>query len=439
MNKLIFKVSSSKSTDIANLLKEITKIECKIKFDLEHGIVTVENVNDNHIDMVIDLINNYYILLEVEIDNLNPNNPNESMQFSTNSVQSENTTLPLCKENTATSDENQLALENDLDNPASAVPENFVYNKISFQNTNVENALNKLAQTAYWAVYKHGETEKEVMDYIWSAVREMSIKFSPPPIIDFQIGDVVECYMGKHLPKELNGSRVLCIVANVLEDNLVYIIPLTKMTTNIAAESYLPFSIPGDITSIDSDANSDINSGTVIFDGSKYIKAERITKVVGKVVPAFMQEVLTKLSSTFDFTEKYLSLIANLESNSSANSGELVLSKIIENALNNLNPKEPISINAKRFIKELGMDTSDKLLVQSFIASYSIPKITYENICNYLKINAKSIDLSENQMALILKNTFKAWASTKPELENYQYLAFTSLLKLFIKALKKDS
>ena len=211
------------------------------------------------------------------------------------------------------------------------------------------------------------------------------------------------------------------------------------MTSNIGANSYLPFSIPGDITSIDSDADSDIDSGTVIFDGSKYIRAERITKVVGKVAPSFMQEVLTKLSNNFDFTEKYLSLIANLESTSSSNSGEIVLSKVIEDALNNLNPKEPISINAKRFINDLGMDTSDKLLVQSFVASYSIPKITYENICSYLKLNAKSIELSENQMAIVLKSTFKTWAATKPELDNYQYLAFTSLLKLFIKALKKDS
>lgn len=438
MNKLIFKVSNSKSTDIANLLKEIIKIECKIKFDLEHGVVTVENVNDDHIDIVIDLINNYYVLLEVEIDNLSLTRENEFVQFSTNYVKPESASS-LCKENTATSDDDYMALEHDLDNTTSVVPENFVYNKISFQNTNVENVLNKLAQTSYWAVYKRGESEKEVMDYIWTAVREMSMKFSPIPIIDFKIGDVVECYMGRHLPKELNGSRVLCIVANILDDHLVYIVPITKMTSNIGANSYLPFSIPGDITSIDSDADSDIDSGTVIFDGSKYIRAERITKVVGKVAPSFMQEVLTKLSNNFDFTEKYLSLIANLESTSSSNSGEIVLSKVIEDALNNLNPKEPISINAKRFINDLGMDTSDKLLVQSFVASYSIPKITYENICSYLKLNAKSIELSENQMAIVLKSTFKTWAATKPELDNYQYLAFTSLLKLFIKALKKDS
>ena len=95
MNKLIFKVSNSKSTDIANLLKEIIKIECKIKFDLEHGVVTVENVNDDHIDMVIDLINNYYVLLEVEIDNLSSTRENKFVQFSTNYVKPENTSSSL--------------------------------------------------------------------------------------------------------------------------------------------------------------------------------------------------------------------------------------------------------------------------------------------------------------------------------------------------------
>ena len=69
MKKITFKVSSPKDYSVQSLIKEVNKISCRIYIDLENGFIAVEEVNDTTIDSVIELINNYYAILSIEIDN----------------------------------------------------------------------------------------------------------------------------------------------------------------------------------------------------------------------------------------------------------------------------------------------------------------------------------------------------------------------------------
>ena len=69
MKKITFKVSTQKDCSIVSLIKEVNKICCRIYIDLKNGYVTVENVNDTMIDSIIELVDNYYTILGVEIDN----------------------------------------------------------------------------------------------------------------------------------------------------------------------------------------------------------------------------------------------------------------------------------------------------------------------------------------------------------------------------------
>lgn len=69
MKKITFKVSSSKESSIVSLIKDVNKISCRIFIDFENGFVAVENVNDYMIEEVIELINIYYTILSIDIDN----------------------------------------------------------------------------------------------------------------------------------------------------------------------------------------------------------------------------------------------------------------------------------------------------------------------------------------------------------------------------------
>ena len=72
MKKLIIKVASKSSTDnstVVSLIKEVNRISCRIFVDIENGLVTVEDVDNSMIDNVMELVDNYYKILSVDIDN----------------------------------------------------------------------------------------------------------------------------------------------------------------------------------------------------------------------------------------------------------------------------------------------------------------------------------------------------------------------------------
>ena len=69
MKKLKFKVSSPKDGSVVSLFMEVNKISCQIFLDLKNGFVVVENVNNSMIDNVIELVDNYYTILSIDIDN----------------------------------------------------------------------------------------------------------------------------------------------------------------------------------------------------------------------------------------------------------------------------------------------------------------------------------------------------------------------------------
>ena len=71
MKILIFKVNNQKVKNIIGLIKEIDKISCQIHIDIKNGFVVAKNVEESFIDTIIELINNYYTILNLYIDNIN--------------------------------------------------------------------------------------------------------------------------------------------------------------------------------------------------------------------------------------------------------------------------------------------------------------------------------------------------------------------------------
>ena len=69
MDTVIFKIEKWKSESIANLLKEINEISCRLYIDFEKGVVTAKDVNNDVIDTIIEVIDKHFIIESISVDN----------------------------------------------------------------------------------------------------------------------------------------------------------------------------------------------------------------------------------------------------------------------------------------------------------------------------------------------------------------------------------
>ena len=499
MNRLTFKVNGPKDGNISPLLKAVTKIKCKLYLDVENGYVTVENVHDDLIDPVIDLINEYYVLLGVEVDNLvDEESTDEDTVLSIVEFPPEGTTEPSDNREvvsiTEFSEEHPegrevpteelqgeeggerevVSIEVFPPEPKVVGPQSeddLIVKKIEFQNPAIEAAMNKLLKTAFWAMYKQCGSEKEIVNHIWTAIREMSLKYTDPNIIEFSVGDVVDCYFGTHLPREINGSHVLGIVLDITAEKMAYIVPITKATEDIDARVYITFHRDVDVDYY----YEPYSGGTALLDKGRYLRIERLQKVVGKAKPNFLYELVTQLPKARDYRANFEHLFEDSETaapemntEDASESGDSTSTSEASNITAEESSPEPISSestsstlpkgqtaedvllvvvgealklievggsilgNTRTFLEAIGMPTDNPLINEAFLASTSIKRITYENIiAEVMKTNS---ELTEDTVKDGLKEAFRTWALSKPELAPYNRLAITSLLKLFAKA-----
>lgn len=483
MKKLTFKVSSPKDRSIVSLIKEVNEFSCRIYLDLENGLVTVENVNSTMIDDVIELVDNYYTILGVDIDNTSEepsdeqNIPAVSETVKQHVVEKTTVEEPDVQEPVKTADENQhTVLE-----PQSE--DDLIIKKVEFQNEYVENRINNFLKTAYWALYNKQATEKEIGDYILTCMSEISMRYSAKPIIEFSIGDIVDVNYGSHLPGEIMGGHVHAIVCNILNDEMAYVIPITKARMDITSQSYLIFNAPEDATY----DNESYTGGTAIIDKGKYVRAERFNSVIGKTKPAFFEKLLYQLASTFDFTgsliepinevvetsslvedatnevaedtcvtedatnevsgkaslvvestsgedsEKHIKAVQETKSPTRKVGGvELALLEIIGPSLDKLNKSKSIKEQVEDFLDEIGMHATTKIIAQSFVIACDIKKISYESVILELRMLNPSI--REDIIKITLQETFKGWLEQHPTLaEKCPKISFMSLLKVFAK------
>jgi hypothetical protein len=319
-------------------------------------------------------------------------------------------------------------------------------------------------------MYKQCGNEKEIVNYIWTAIREMSLKYTDPNIIEFSVGDVVDCYFGTHLPREINGSHVLGIVLDITADKMVYIVPITKATEDIDAKVYITFHRDVDVDYY----YEQYYGGTALLDKGRYLRAERLQTVVGKAKPNFLYDLVTMLPKARDYSANFEHLFEDIEdtdpemifedepeasepilteeaslvaetSNPTTTPSEVVSSTlpkgqtaedvilvVVGDALKLIEVGGSILGNTRTFLEAIGMPTDNPLINEAFLASTSIKRITYENIiAEVMKTNS---ELTEDVVKDGLKEAFRNWTASKPELAPYNRLAITSLLKLFAKA-----
>ena len=460
MKKLTFKVSSQKDGSFISLIKEVDKISCRISFDFENGFVSVENVNDIMIDSVIELVDNYYTIVGVDIDNTLENSTENSIAaISTESISD----VP---SNTVETDE--TVIETEPTNLEPQTEDDLSIKKFEFQNDYLEELINKYVRTISWAMFKMNISEKEVADYIYTAIKEISMRYNKKECIDFSIGDIVDCSYGVHLPGEINGGHVAAIVCDISYDSMAYLVPITKLQTDITSHSYLTFNPPKDIV-YENDYYK--KGGTALLDKGKYVRAERFNAVIGKTTPAFFEEILRKLATTFDFTKKLekkselpLTLteatdeVVEKPSTTEENTTETVgtsddnttntveqvenptkkyniedtLQEAIGFAFDKLDPSKKVEDQVENFLADIGMVSNEKLIQQSFVIACDIKKIKYDNVI--LRLHEEFPEMNEETIKNTLKETFKYWLEKYPTLaEKCPRISIVSIFKLFAK------
>ena len=247
MKKLMFKVGTKKEDSLTSLLKDITQISCRINIGFENSLVTVENIDDAMIDFVVDLIDNHYTILSIDIDNTSSEIVKESKEI--------------------------------------------------FENEHVEELINKLSQTAYWAMSKAEASETKICDYIYTTMSEISMRYLTKNSVSFNVGDIVDCCYGVHLWGEINGYHVPAIVCNISNSGMAYVVPITG--SNYSSPFTLRFNIPEDVTY---EAETEKRS-LVLLDKAKYVCRKRINSVIGKTSHTFFEKMLKLIPLTFDFTD----------------------------------------------------------------------------------------------------------------------------------------
>lgn len=485
MKKITFKVSTKKEGSVVSLIKEVNKISCRIQIDLENGFVAVENVADTIIDSVIELIDQYYTISSVNIDNTS----DEST-----SVETSQSVTVVDEPKSEAAVEETAEPENKPTVVGPQSEDDLIIQKVEFENEYVEDLINRFMRTAYWAMYRMNVPEKEIGDFIWTSINEISMRYNKKGSIEYSVGDIVDCNYGIHLAGEINGGHVSAIVCNITNGGMAYLVPITKVRENLTSLSYLTFDVPDDVV-----YNNDYyTGGTALLDKGRYLRAERFHEVIGKVTPEFFAKVLDQLSTTFDFTGNIVMTdddtetdfdnevveVAETEdetavvetdvavaeekvettSEEDATEGddtesnpvdadnsdvtttepkpkkvakkvggeESALLNVIGNSLEKLDRTKTVEEQVETFLTDIGMETTERMVTQSFVIACDIKKINYENVI--LELHNMFPKVKEDIIKSILKENFKKWLDLHPELvESCPKISLMAVLKVFAK------
>ncbi len=465
MKKITFEVSTKKEVSVVSLIKAVNKISCRIQIDLENGFVTAEDVEDNTIDSIIELIDQYYTVSSVNIEN--------TSDESTLAENSHKDKLEVEAEKTA---------KHENKPPTMVAPQsekNLIIQKVKFRDKYIEGLINKFVRTAYWAMYRMHIPSSEIGDSILTSMSEISMRYNNKGCIEYSVGDIVDCNYGVHLGGEINGGHIFAIVCKVTTGSMAYLVPIIKASENVASLSYLTFDVPEDVI-YDSEYYT---NGTVLLDKGRFLRAERFHAVVGKTTPEFFTKVLKQLSTTFDFTgntvmndddteidsgndgvkvaeaetameEERLETTAKVNHTESISEGvdnsevtiygtkpkrakkvggeEVILLNAIGDSLKKLDCTKTVEEQVETFLTDIGMVTTDRMVTQSFVIACNIKKIKYENVI--LELHNMFPKVKEELIKLNLKENFSKWLDVHPEIvESYPKISFIALLKVFAK------
>jgi|GEM_PF-5481234 len=366
MKKLIFTVKGFKnSKEIASLAKEISQINCRIKLDMKNSKVIIEKAKGIMIDKVIELINRYFNIETMEMDNTEEN-----------SIKTQKVNLDVKGK----------------------------YEKI-------EEQIKKFLEVAEIVIEKSGETEEVIGEYISAVIDEIKMEYGMAGKIAFEIGDVVACNYGRHLKGEIQGKSVKTVVCDIDDKGLVYVVPIFGITKN--EEPYISYYSKEILSS------GKLNCKKVRFvtNRGKYVRPERIYKVIGKIKPEILDIIKSEVPMKFKSNSK-----------KEGNLTEIAIEEIVGKYLDKINYKYDLENQIITFLNEIKMNQTSEM-IQFFIVTCNMQTITYEKV--FLELG---IDKEQKMIKKKLDENFKEWINNYPQVkERYPHISLVTLLKVFSK------
>ncbi len=407
---------------MSSLLKQMCSLKCRISVDLINGSISITDMDDNDVDSIIDAVNEAFEISSIDI------------------VPSVVVPEP----------EKPVITEDSIE-----------FEKVEFNDTEVQEQVNKLLRIIYWAMYSNKAKSRDICQYLMSTGTEIAMKYNPKVPTKFAIGDIVDCNYGSHLKNEISGGHVHSIICDIDENEMVYAVPITKTQIENDETRYLQFAANIDVEYND----ARFAGGTVLLNMGRYIHQLRVIKVVGHALPEFFHKILIALPATVSFSSKYdnyedqfaekfgdvsnddsmLSFesseepeVKKIEDDSVEEiSGKVISSEdyvadIIADALNSLDKSKPVEDQIDNFLDAIGLSKNVLIVRNAFIAACSVDKVTYNNLV--IELQKEMPKVRGEIIKLTLKNEFKKWLSNHPDvIANYSKISIIVLLKLFAK------
>ena len=433
MKMITFEVTSKEEYSIASLLKDVNDISCRLSIDFENNCITVKNLDNALINNVIDLIDKYYKILSVELDNTSE----EEKENVVNSSEEET-------ENVVTSSEK--VTKNVVDTSKEISEEVLTSNQNYFTTPFIEDSINKLRESIKWLLQNKPVEEYQITSRIFTLLTEMNMAYSPRNIVtNLHIGDVVDVYFGMHIKGEINGKSVACIVCDIYNGNMIYVVPMTKSADNTEESSkFMDIIAQQDVSYF----NDSYKGSTVLLNKAKYVRIERIHSIIGKTRFPFFKKLLETLPKVFDFTdilaskigkpsvEKTLTEITEKTPEKGSAVEETAILDAIGFAFDKLDTTKTPKSQLEGFLVDIGMNAVDKnmnkILIAAFNTAYNVEKINYENII--LGINGEIPSMKETEIKNALKTIFKDWLTKYPKLaERCPKISLMAILKVWQK------
>ena len=418
-------VTKKEGASMSGLIKQMCLLNCRIKVDSLNGKIIVADIAYDNVGSVVDAIDEAFDIANIDIS------------------------------------------------PKPIINEDSIeFEKLEFNDEEVREQANRLLKKSFWAMYISKAKSRDICQYLMSAGKEIAMKYNPKEPVNVSVGNIVDCNFGSHLKGEISGGHIHSIVCDIDDDELVYVVPITKYSFENDETKYLRFLAGRDVEYMD----SRFTGGTVLLKMGRYVNRQRFNEVVGQVLPEFFGKVLTGLSNTANFVSKiesygteYAEKIGDVDNdddmlsfgdaeessvaenpskeeasktspvigvgNSVINYEERMpaedyLTLVVADALASLDKTKPIEETVDEFLDAIGMPKEEIIIRNAFIVACKADKIAYRNIA--LKLQDMFPKMREEIIVLTMKEEFNKWLAAHPDVKDrYPRISIMVLLKIF--------
>ena len=230
---MLFKVSPNENFSVTLLLHACSKVNAKVVVhDLQKAqhYITAEPQSQEDTDELLSLIESFYSIDSIDIDTTEMKNPNQ--------------------------DERKYAF-------------NFEDEKLNQQFTILADAVTECLNNGIAA-----------NGYILSAIQNIHSKLQLTPIIDYEIGDIVDANFGTNMPYETSGGHIWNLVI-AKKDHLAFVVPMFKNNSEMQNSIDDTMQISENQVSF-YNIKSDLSATVLALGAGRWISSNRISKVIGK-------------------------------------------------------------------------------------------------------------------------------------------------------------